>query len=164
MKQVYILRHAKSSWDNKDLADFDRPLSNRGEKDAQKLCAFAEMNGIVIDKVMCSNAKRTKETFDLVADGFNFPIADAFYTEDLYFGDVNNIVSSLRKLDEKLKNILIVGHNPTLHMLVEILTEDSIEKFSTCNLAIINFKGEWKTLDFHKSSLKSLIRPKEIKA
>ena len=97
-------------------------------------------------------------------NGFNFPIADAFYTEDLYFGDVNNIVSSLRKLDEKLKNILIVGHNPTLHMLVEILTEDIIEKFSTCNLAIINFKEEWKTLDFHKSSLKSLIRPKEIKA
>ena len=164
MKQLYILRHAKSSWDNKDLADFDRPLSNRGEKDAKKLCAFAEMNGIVVDKVMCSNAKRTKETFDLVADGFNFPIADVFYTEDLYFGDVNNIVSSLRKLDEKFKNILIVGHNPTLHMLVEILTEDIIEKFSTCNLAIINFKEEWKTLDFHKSSLKSLIRPKEIRA
>jgi phosphohistidine phosphatase len=86
MKQIYILRHAKSSWDNKDLADFDRPLSNRGENDAKKLCSFLKkINGIVIDKVMCSNAKRTKETFDLVADGFNFPIADAFYTEDLIF-------------------------------------------------------------------------------
>jgi phosphohistidine phosphatase len=62
--------------------------------------------------------------------------------------DVNNIISSLRKLDEKLKNILIVGHNPTLHLFVEILLDESIQKFSTCNLAIINFKGEWKTLDF----------------
>lgn len=164
MKQLYILRHAKSSWGNKDLEDFDRPLANRGEKDAKKLCAFVEMNGLVVDKVMCSNAKRTKETFDLIANGFNFPIEDAFYTEDLYFGDVKNIVNSLRKLDEELNNILIIGHNPTLHMLVETLTENIINKFATCNLAIINIKGEWKTLDFHKSSLKSLIRPKDIKS
>ena len=68
----------------------------------------------------------------------------------------------MNRLDEKLNNILIVGHNPTLHILVEALTNETIIKFATCNLAIINFKGEWKTLDFYKSSLKSIIRPKEI--
>ena len=162
MKQVYILRHAKSSWDNKDLSDFDRPLSKRGEKDAKKICSFIKNKNFFVDKVICSSAKRTKETFDLIADGLNFPIEEASYTEDLYFGDTQNIINYLNRLDEKLNNILIIGHNPTLHMLVEALTNETIIKFATCNLAIINFKGEWKTLDFYKSSLKSIIRPKEI--
>ena len=80
MKQVYILRHAKSSWDNKDLSDFDRPLSKRGEKDAKKMCSFIKNKNFFVDKVICSSAKRTKETFDLIADGLNFPIEEASYT------------------------------------------------------------------------------------
>jgi Phosphohistidine phosphatase SixA len=105
MKQVYILRHAKSSWDNKDLSDFDRPLSKRGEKDAKKMCSFIKNKNFFVDKVICSSAKRTKETFDLIADGLNFAIEEASYTEDLYFGDTENIINYLNRLDEKLNNI-----------------------------------------------------------
>lgn len=162
MKEIYILRHAKSSWSNKNLSDFERPLAKRGINDAKKLNSLLIKNNLNIDKVYCSNALRAKETFDLTADGFKFPIENATYSNDLYFGDATNIINYLKDLDEKFNNILIIGHNPSLHVLIELLTNTYIGRFTTCNLAVISFKGQWKRLSSDKSSLKSLIRPKEI--
>ena len=87
MKEIYILRHAKSSWDNINLADFDRPLAKKGISDANKLCSFLKNHHFNTTKVICSNAKRAKETFDLTADGFKFRINDAIYTCLLYTSD-----------------------------------------------------------------------------
>ena len=162
MKEIYVLRHAKSSWDNSNLSDFDRPLADRGISDAKKMSNFLKDMNIKIDRVLCSNAIRAKETFDLTADGFNFEIDKATYLDKLYFGDTTTIIQDLKELDESLNNILIVGHNPTLHYLVEILTNESINRFTTCNLAIISHNGEWVSLNSQQCSLKSLIRPKEL--
>ena len=162
MKEIYVLRHAKSSWDNSNLSDFERPLADRGISDAKKMSKFLKDMNIKIDKVLCSNAIRAKETFDLTADGFNFEIDKATYSDKLYFGDMTTIIQDLKELDESLNNILIVGHNPTLHYLVEILTNESINRFTTCNLATISHNGEWVSLNSQQCSLKSLIRPKEL--
>ena len=162
MKEIYVLRHAKSSWDNSNLSDFERPLADRGISDAKKMSKFLKDMNIKIDKVLCSNAIRAKETFDLTADGFNFEIDKATYLDKLYFGDTTIIIKDLKELDESLNNILIVGHNPTLHYLVEILTNESINRFTTCNLATISHDGEWVSLNSQQCSLKSLIRPKEL--
>ena len=162
MKEIYVLRHAKSSWDNSNLSDFERPLADRGISDAKKMSNFLKDMNIKIDKVLCSNAIRAKETFDLTADGFNFEIDKATYSDKLYFGDTTTIIQDLKELDESLNNILIVGHNPTLHYLVEILTNESINRFTTCNLATISHDGEWVSLNSQQCSLKSLIRPKEL--
>ena len=162
MKEIYVLRHAKSSWDNSNLSDFDRPLADRGISDAKKMSNFLKDMNIKIDRVLCSNAIRAKETFDLTADGFNFEIDKATYLDKLYFGDTTTIIQDLKELDESLNNILIVGHNPTLHYLVEILTNESINRFTTCNLATISHNGEWVSLNSQQCSLKSLIRPKEL--
>ena len=162
MKDIYVLRHAKSSWDNSNLSDFDRPLADRGISDAKKMSNFLKDMNIKIDKVLCSNAIRAKETFDLTADGFNFEIDKATYLDKLYFGDTTTIIQDLKELDESLNNILIVGHNPTLHYLVEILTNEPINRFTTCNLATISYDGEWVSLNSQQCSLKSLIRPKEL--
>ena len=116
MKEIYVLRHAKSSWDNSNLSDFERPLADRGISDAKKMSKFLKDMDLKIEKVLCSNALRAKETFDLTADGFNFEIDKAIHTDKLYFGDTTNIIKGLKELDESLKNILIVGHNPTLHL------------------------------------------------
>ncbi len=162
MKEIYVLRHAKSSWDNSNLSDFERPLADRGISDAKKMSKFLKNMNIKTDKVLCSNAIRAKETFDLTADGFNFEIDKATYSDKLYFGDTTTIIQDLKELDESLNNILIVGHNPTLHYLVEILTNESINRFTTCNLATISHDGEWVSLNSQQCSLKSLIRPKEL--
>ena len=83
-------------------------------------------------------------------------------TDKLYFGDATDLIKHLRELDESLNNILIVGHNPTLHHLVELLANEQIDRFTTCNLAIISHAGKWISLNSHKCSLKSLIRPKDL--
>ena len=163
MKEIYVLRHAKSSWDNSNLNDFERPLADKGIRDAKKMCNFLKDMDLKLDKVFCSQAIRAKETFDLTADGFNFEIDKATYTDRLYFGDTTNIIKSLKELDESLKNILIVGHNPTLHYLVELLTNKPIERFTTCNLAIISHDGEWISLSSQQCRLRSLIKPKELR-
>ena len=163
MKQIYVLRHAKSSWDNSNLSDFERPLSKRGIRDANKLSIFLKNMDLMIDIVLCSTAVRAKDTFDLTACGFNFEIDKANYTDKLYFGDVSSIIMRLKEIDNSLKNILIVGHNPTLHYLVESLTNKKIDRFKTCNLAIITHDDNWNSLGSKKSSLKSLIKPKELK-
>lgn len=163
MKEIYVLRHAKSSWDNSNLSDFERPLADRGISDAKKMSKFLKDMDLNIDKVLCSNALRAKETFDLTADGFNFEIDKATYTDKLYFGDTTNIIKDLKELDESLKNILIVGHNPTLHYLVELLTNKPIDRFTTCNLAIISHDGEWISLSSQQCRLRSLIKPKELR-
>ena len=163
MKEIYILRHAKSSWDNINLADFDRPLAKKGIDDAKKLCSFLKKHKFNAAKVICSNAKRAKETFDLTADGFQFLIDDATYTDELYFGNIDTVIEKIKETEEELKNILIVGHNPTLHYLVELLTNKTIDRFTTCNLAIISHDGEWISLNSQKCRLRSLIKPKELR-
>ena len=83
MKQIYILRHAKSSWDNNKLSDFERPLSKRGINDAVKLGKFILANKIRVSNVICSNARRTKDTFDLISKDLDFSIEKVTYTDNL---------------------------------------------------------------------------------
>ena len=163
MKQIYVLRHAKSSWNNINLSDFDRPLSKRGISDAVKLGKYISYNNIRVSLVICSNAERTKNTFDLIANDLNFSTKKAIYTDNLYFGEHNKIIEFIKNLDDKYQSILIIGHNPTLHALIEKLTNELIEKFATCNLANITSKNSWKDTSFGSCELKSLIKPKEIK-
>ena len=162
MKQIFLLRHAKSDWNNLGEQDFDRSLAKRGIQDASTISNYVKKNNHLIEKVLCSSSKRTKQTFDYCSDGFNFPIENAEYLDDLYFGDTDKIIRLIQNINESISSILIVGHNPTLHLLIENLTDESILKFSTCNLAIISFKDKWKNLSSHKCKLKSLLRPKEI--
>ena len=75
----------------------------------------------------------------------------------------NKIIEFIKNLDDKYQSILIIGHNPTLHALIEKLTNELIKKFATCNLANITSKNFWKDTSFGSCELKSLIKPKEIK-
>tara|TARA_B100001063_G_scaffold242267_1_gene270620 strand:+ start:4407 stop:4901 length:495 start_codon:yes stop_codon:yes gene_type:complete len=163
MKQIYILRHAKSSWENTKLSDFDRPLSKRGINDAVKLGKFIAAKNIRVHTVICSSAERTKDTFDLISKELDFSIEKAIYTDDLYYGEYNKIIETIRNLDENNSSILIVGHNPTLHILIEKLTNKFIHKFATCNLAKITSKNLWKDTSFGSCELKLLIKPNGIK-
>jgi phosphohistidine phosphatase len=164
MKQIFLLRHAKSDWDNLNQQDFDRPLAKRGMEDAILMSQHIKEKHYLIDKVLCSSAKRTKQTFDICSDGFNFPINNALYSEDLYFGKCDAIINFIRNLEEDLSSILIIGHNPTMHLLLESLSDEGIKKFPTCSLAEINIENTWKDLSLKKCKLKSFIKPKELKS
>jgi phosphohistidine phosphatase len=164
MKQIFLLRHAKSDWNNLSQQDFDRTLAKRGIEDANLLSQYIKEKHYLISRVFCSSAERAKQTFDICSDGFNFKIENATYLEDLYFGECDQIINLIQCQAESLSSILIVGHNPTLHLLLEKLTKKTIKKFSTCSLAEINIENSWKDLSLKKCKLKSFIKPRELKS
>ena len=146
MKQIFLLRHAKSDWSTMGQQDFDRGLASRGIKDISLISDYVKKNNFKLDEVLCSSANRTKETFDLCADGFDFDIKNAKYYDELYYGNHESIIDLLVNVNQSANSVLVVGHNPTMHILLEQLTGLSIIKYPTSTLAQIILQKEWKDL------------------
>ena len=163
MKQIFLLRHAKSDWSTLGQQDFERPLVKRGINDALLISQYIQDEKHSVDAVLCSSAVRTKETFDLCAHSFNFSIEKATYLDELYFGSVDKAIKLIKGLNNNLSSVLLVGHNPTMHILLEEITGKTIDSFSTCALAQICIENSWKDLSLKNCELKSFIRPKELK-
>ena len=163
MKQIFLLRHAKSDWSTLGQQDFERPLVKRGINDALLISQYIQDKKHSVDAVFCSSAVRTKETFDLCAHSFNFSIEKATYLDELYFVSVDKAIKLIKGLDNNLSSVLLVGHNPTMHILLEEITGKTIDSFSTCALAQICIENSWKDLSLKNCELKSFIRPKELK-
>ena len=163
MKQIFLLRHAKSDWSTLGQQDFERPLVKRGINDVLLISQYIQDNKHSVDAVFCSSAVRTKETFDLCAHSFNFSIEKATYLDELYFGSVDKAIKLIKGLNNNLSSVLLVGHNPAMHILLEEITGKTIDSFSTCALAQICIENSWKDLSLKNCELKSFIRPKELK-
>ena len=162
MKNLFLLRHAKSSWDNAALSDFDRPLSKRGISNAIMLSKYIQKHSISFDLVLSSPSERTQSTLDLVLNSFD-PIPKTSLKDSIYHASPSNLSQLIKELDDEINNLLIIGHNPGLHILTEILTNESIVKFPTCALAKITNFNHWKDIDAGILNLESLISPKELK-
>jgi phosphohistidine phosphatase len=154
-KTLIVLRHAKSSWDTADH-DFHRPLANRGVRDAQ--AAGKLLAEYHIDYVLSSAAKRAKQTWENAkAGGASAPSID--YSEAIYHAWSNEILDELHDLEEDIHTALVIGHQPTLGDLIETLAKpgplrDQVEtKYPTCGLAVLTYRGAWKTLSPGKATL-----------
>jgi phosphohistidine phosphatase len=163
-KILYVLRHAKSSWADATLDDHDRPLQEKGEKRASAQRRYMENHGIRADLVLCSTALRARQTYDIVAPALGSP--QVRYEAGIYEAEPEDIVKMVNGLDNSYERVLVVGHDPTLHMLVRTLamtaTGDAMErlkrKFPTCGLVTLTFgdagwtsvaKGVGHLEDFH---------------
>ena len=162
MKNLFLLRHAKSSWDNAALVDFDRPLSKRGISNAILLSKYIQKNSISFDLVLSSPSERTQSTLDLVLSSFD-PIPTTTFKESIYHASASSLFQLIKEQDDEIDNLLIIGHNPGLHILTETLTNESILKFPTCAFVKITNFNRWKDLDAVILNLESLITPKELK-
>src|SRR5437764_3656416 len=144
MKRLAILRHAKSSWDDPGLDDFNRPLNERGWKAARRLGRELKQRGKRFDLVLSSTSARTRETIEGVQEKFDFG-APVEFDPQLYLASEQLLLERVRALDEKTDAPLIVGHNPGVEQLITSLTHDDREglrarvagKFPTGALAII---------------------------
>lgn len=160
-----LLRHAKSSWDNPDLDDADRPLTERGTKAAHKMGRFMAEAGLKPDLVLCSPAIRTRATLTLVLDRMEGTPPPVVFPEQLYMASSRVLVDAVRALADEDKesaesrpsarSVLVVGHNPGLHgFALELIGKgerDDIRTlatgFPTCALAVIDFKMKtWGSL------------------
>ena len=161
MKNLFLLRHAKSSWDNAALADFDRPLSKRGISNAILLSEHIQKHNITFDLVLSSPSERTQSTLVLVLSALDdFPTTTL--KESMYHASPFSLTQLIKEQDDAINNLLIIGHNPGLHILTEQLTNQSIVKFPTCAFAKITNFNQWKDIDTGILNLESLITPKEL--
>lgn len=162
MKKLFLLRHAKSSWDDPALGDFDRPLSKRGISNAILLSKYLDKQKISFDLVLSSPSERTQSTSDLVLSYCN-PAPTILLKEDIYHASVSSLSQLIKGQDDSINNLLVIGHNPGLHILIESLANESIIKLPTCAFAKLTNFNHWKDLDTGILDLELLITPKELK-
>jgi phosphohistidine phosphatase len=162
MKSLLILRHGKSSWDEQNLADHDRPLKNRGKQDAPCIGELMRKDGLVPGVIISSTAKRAKDTAKLVADACGFD-GEIHYHRALYHGSTGDYIELIRAIGGIHDIVLIVGHNPGLEELLFDITEMD-ELIPTATLAHIGFEiASWEDLDENTGGkLLGIWRPRDL--
>jgi phosphohistidine phosphatase len=151
MRRLYLLRHAKSSWDDETLADHDRPLSARGRRAADAIGRYLREHGIEPELVLCSSSARTRET--LARIGLSGELE-----RDLYGASASELLARLRALPPSLESVLLIGHNPGMHDLALALTGEPRDKYPTGALAVIEL-DDWTA---RSGRMIDLIRPREL--
>jgi phosphohistidine phosphatase len=144
MRTIYLLRHAKSSWRDETLADVDRPLSKRGRQAAKAMRDHLAEQRILPAQILCSPARRTRDTLTLVQEAFPAAVPVRF-ERGIYLADPQTLLRRLRRLSESLTSVMVVGHNPGLELLALMLSQgrdndhrrDLAVKFPTCALAVL---------------------------
>lgn len=147
MLTLLLLRHAKSSWDDPALADYDRPLAKRGKKAAPRMGAEIAALGLRPDLILCSTAVRARETLALVLPELGATSPEVVYDDAIYMATPSALLTLLRGVDDGPRSVMVVGHNPGLEELAELLVGDGeeeahellAEKFPTCALAVLKF-------------------------
>lgn len=160
MKTLYILRHAKSSWDDASLTDFERPLNARGLNAAPFMGSLMKERGLIPDTIIASPAMRAKKTAELVRKSAGVEPQISF-NELIYEASVGTLVSVLSEIDNNHDSALIVGHNPGSEGLIYYLTGE-IAPMPTAALAVVELNiGTWAKIDQGTGKVKQVIRPKD---
>jgi phosphohistidine phosphatase len=160
-KRLLLLRHAKSSWDDPTLADHDRPLAPRGRKAAKLLGAYLRREQIPVSLVLCSSARRARETLELVE-----PPGDVQIEQQLYGASAERLLKRVRQLPETRDAVMLIAHNPGIQDLTVCLTSDdgdvAEQKFPTGALAVLTFAGPWRALRAGGAELAAFVTPREL--
>lgn len=160
MKRLLVLRHAKSSWDDASLADFDRPLNDRGRKTAPFMGALMSREGLVPDRILSSPARRARETAELTREAADLE-APVMFDERIYEATAGELVRVVSELGNEVFSALLVGHNPGMEGVVRVLTGEQ-EEMPTAALAVIDLDVPgWSSVSPASGRLIRIFRPKE---
>ena len=139
MKVIYLIRHAKSDWNNVNLTDFNRPLNKRGKRNApfmgQKLNELTPS----LDLIIASPAKRALQTVKAICKEINYNESEIRFDESVYHSSFQNLNSIINDLDNSINTIALVGHNPGLTNFSNYLTNNYIDNIVTCGIVKIEF-------------------------
>jgi len=161
MKNLFLLRHAKSSWSDLSTADFHRPLSKRGISNALSLSKYISEHQITFDLILSSPSERTQATLDLIFTAKDF-LSKIKFQEAIYHAEMSSLLELIKDQNNLKKNMLVIGHNPGLHLLIEHLTNTLIEKFPTCGFVKLSNFDSWKDLDANILDLKFFVTPRDL--
>jgi len=163
MKTLFLLRHAKSSWNDSSLQDFDRPLNARGLKGAELIGTFIKKEKVSFDLVLSSPAVRARETIEIVLKTAKLPV-EVRYDQRIYDASPPALIEVITQIDEDKKKVLLVGHNPGIERLLEMLA-GGITHVATGTFAKIDLKAaKWTNILASPGSLDWVVKPKELAA
>lgn len=162
MKTLFIMRHAKSSWDNAVLSDFERPLNERGLQAAPLIGSVMQKNDFKPALILSSPATRAVQTAQLVKETANIK-SEIRFDRRIYEATPAQLLKIIVEQADEIESLMLVGHNPGFEGLVRVLT-GKLEPMPTAALAVIDLKiDRWNELTASAANLRTLIRPKEIK-
>jgi phosphohistidine phosphatase len=167
MKRLYLLRHAKSSWDDPTLADHDRPLAPRGRRAAKLMAKHLARERIALGLVLCSPSKRTRQTLERLAPVLG-KSADVHIEPELYGAPARDLIEVLHEVSDEVESVMLIGHNPGIQDLALSLARAGSEiprlrsKFPTAALATLEVNGTWRELAPESARLVSFVKPKEL--
>lgn len=162
MRHLYLVRHAKSSWNDSRLPDKERPLNKRGLKNAPEMgLRLAEKNRSV-DLLISSPANRALTTASFLASALTYPEASIQINDDLYFNGLSSQLNLIRNTDSSTWNLMLVGHNPDMTSLFNNLCGYQVGNMPTCAIASIQFEGEWSDIISGCGSVVDYDYPKKI--
>ncbi len=147
MKTLYLVRHAKSSWDNANLSDHNRPLNERGERDAPRMGKRLRKREERPEVIISSSAVRAQTTARILAAAIDYPTSDISIDERLYEAEPEDVLSVIGNLDDGIDCAMLVGHNPTFTALINAMGRCDFDNVPTCGMAVLTFPiDSWKNI------------------
>ena len=160
MATLYLLRHAKSSWADEAMGDFDRPLADRGREACDVIGAYMEEKGIDFDLVLVSTAVRTRETIALVKERAKLR-GEVLYDDRIYEATTSQLLEVISEIDDDRESVLLVGHNPGIEELLALLTGEHPD-VTTATFAKIKIDApSWSADLAGNGTLDWIVRPKQ---
>ncbi|MBN8677039.1 MAG: histidine phosphatase family protein [Chitinophagales bacterium] len=164
MRTLFLIRHAKSSWGNPGLRDFDRPLNDRGLHDGPRMAQLLAREKIQPDLLVSSPAKRAITTAQFFAEAFGVAVSDIRKEPAIYEANPTEILRLIAELPDEVNTVCIFGHNPTFTEVANLFAEDDIiENVPTCGVVKITSSADnWRSLYEGNSRVAACYFPKEV--
>jgi phosphohistidine phosphatase len=163
MKRLFLVRHAKSSWDNPSLDDIDRPLNNRGKRNAPEMGIRLRKQGIIPDLLISSPAKRALTTAKRIAEEIGYPKKEIQIDDRLYHGSSNSMLSIIHSQKDKINSLMLFGHNPGFTDFANSLCGINIYNIPTAGIVAVDFGiDNWSEVDYKSGELVFFDYPKKI--
>lgn len=164
MKMLYLIRHAKSSWDYPDLHDFDRPLGARGLKDAPFMAQMIRDEGVVPDQLVSSPAKRAYSTAVFFAQAQGIQADDIVQNKKIYHAYAEDLLRIVKDWPDEWNTVFLFGHNPTFTSVANYFAEDYIDNVPTCGIVGIQLEADkWAEVRKREGKVNQFWYPKQFK-
>ncbi len=164
MKNLILIRHAKSSWDDPGVGDRERPLNKRGLADAPKVGAALKERGVEPDVIIVSLAVRAWTTAELIADALDYPREELVQESAIYAASLSSLMQVVQNIDEKVETAVLIGHNPGFEDLVNSLIAGMpVEHMPTCGVVRMQLKSDtWGAVEVADGGLVEFFGPKTL--
>jgi phosphohistidine phosphatase len=162
-RSLILIRHVKSNWGDLSQPDFDRPIKKDRADDAKEMATELKKMGLEPDLIICSPAKRTRQTAEYFYDKLKYNEKDVQFDKRIYESTAEDVLWVIRETDAKVKTLVVIGHNPSLTHLANMFAANSIDELPTTGVVWLEFSTkDWEIYKLTPCKLVAFLTPKTI--